>query len=162
MNSQEAQNYLDHPEQYLERRIKEKQEEIKGVIDSRYKSLAPRTDPYSAPERLLLINMLTELPPKVIIVPQQDISGMGFSCRVDFLLTYPNSDGKLVIECDGKRHQSDYQTVKDDKKRDRALILHGFHVMRFTADEIIYHGAQCAKEIAEAVDLFLIRHVKSE
>jgi very-short-patch-repair endonuclease len=55
-----------------------------------------------------------------------------YSCRVDFLLKLDNGR-ELVVECDGGRHQQ----------------IHGWPVMRFTADDIYWRAEVCCREIRQ-------------
>lgn len=66
----------------------------------------------------------------------------------------PHSKKMLIVESDGDRHQKDPKVIKDDKKRDRNLLLSGIHVPRFTTDEIMYHAADVVHELRIAIDFF--------
>lgn len=76
--------------------------------------------------------------------------------RVDFAflglgVDHPNpskwSRVQLIVECDGHDfHEKTKKQAMRDKKRDRALMAHGFHVMRFTGSEIWGNPLGCAKE----------------
>ncbi len=147
MNENDIQSYLD-------KRLKETNEWINNTVRSRFMSLAHSCDPSSPLEKFLLIEMLIGLPEEVGIVPQKDITGLGYPCRVDFLLILPYTKKSIIVECDGEKHQKDPHIVKDDKKRDRKLLLSGIPVLRFTSDEIVYHAADVVRELRQAIDLF--------
>lgn len=147
MKEQEIQAYLD-------KRLKETAEWINNAVRSRFLALSQACDQSSPVERILLAEMLIGLPEEVTIVPQKDITGLGFPCVVDFLLVLPHTKKSVIVECDGERHQKDPKTIKDDKKRDRKLLLSGIPVLRFTTDEILYHAADVVHELRKAKDLF--------
>lgn len=53
----------------------------------------------------------------------------------------------LVIECDGHDfHERTKEQAKRDRKRDRALMAAGYHVMRFTGAEIWRDPHACVEE----------------
>ncbi|MDI6757644.1 MAG: DUF559 domain-containing protein [Endomicrobiia bacterium] len=139
---------------YLEKRLKETADWINNAVRSRFLAMSQACDSSSPVEKFLLVEMLIGLPEEVAIVPQKDISGLGFPCRVDFLLVLPYTKKSVIVECDGERHQKDPKAVKDDKKRDRKLLLSGIPVLRFTTDEIIYHAEDVVHELRRAIDLF--------
>jgi len=147
MNENDIQSYLD-------KRLKETNDWINNVVRSRFMALASSCDPSSPVEKFLLVEMLIGLPEEVGIVPQKDITGLGYPCRVDFLLILPYTKKSVIVECDGERHQKDPRVIKDDKKRDRKLLLSGIPVLRFTSDEILYHAADVVRELRQAIDLF--------
>ena len=57
--------------------------------------------------------------------------------RVDFLFYHPNLDNPLVIEIDGKEHESSELV---DKERDNSLRSVGIKVIRIKNEEIIIRG----------------------
>jgi|GEM_PF-3590429 len=141
-------------EEHLTKRINETADWLNHSVRARYLALAPQCDPQSPPEKVLLIEMLIGLPEEITILPQKDIAGLGFPCRVDFLLILPYTKKNLVIECDGERHQKDSYTIKNDKKRDRKLLLAGIPVLRFATEEILYRSAEVIQEIRRAINEF--------
>ncbi len=140
--------------QYLDKRLSETNAWINNSVRSRFLALAQSCDQTSPVEKILLVELLIGLPEEIAIIPQKDINGLGFPCRVDFQLVLPYTKKALIIECDGERHQNNPKIIKDDKKRDRKLLLSGIPVLRFTADEILYHAADVVSELRTAVDFF--------
>lgn len=62
------------------------------------------------------------------------------SYRADFLLTVRFKGevvGRVVVECDGHDfHERTKEQAANDRSRDRAMVLAGFKVMRFTGSEL--------------------------
>jgi very-short-patch-repair endonuclease len=70
--------------------------------------------------------------------------------RVDFLIAamMENGDFAIGIECDGHDyHDRTKEQAARDKKRDRAIKLAGWEIIRFTGSEIIKDARSCAKEV---------------
>lgn len=56
--------------------------------------------------------------------------------RVDFLLTFPGGP-RLVVECDGfTYHYESRAQIRADRRRDRMLQAWGYHVARYTSDDL--------------------------
>lgn len=147
MNEIDIQNYLN-------KRLTETNDWINNTVRSRFLAMSQSCDQSLPVEKILLIEMLIRHPEEVAIIPQKDISGLGFPCRVDFFLILPFTKKALIVECDGEKHQKDPKIIKDDKKRDRKLLLSGMPVLRFTTDEILYHPADVIHELRRAIDIF--------
>lgn len=56
----------------------------------------------------------------------------------DYIVDFVCRDEGLVIEVDGAYHSEPRQQV-DDEIREQWLIAQGYHVMRFSNDEVIYN-----------------------
>ncbi len=86
----------------------------------------------------------------LIINPQTTIRTPAGEFRVDFYLA-ASIDGQgiqLVVECDGHDfHEKTKEQARRDKKRDRALKLAGFDVIRFAGSEIWENPRACAQEV---------------
>lgn len=88
--------------------------------------------------------------------------------RVDFLLfgttTEANSRGKklryaFVVECDGHdHHERTKEQAARDRKRDRAMLMFGLDVMRFTGSELWKDADQCAAEALKNVHQHQAKH----
>ena len=55
----------------------------------------------------------------------------------DYIVDFVSQRGGLVIEVDGGYH-SERQQAEDDAIREKDLEQMGFHVMRFTNEEVLY------------------------
>lgn len=76
------------------------------------------------------------------IVPQYPVAGY----RVDIAVLADSA--KIAVECDGYAfHFSTPDQAANDKKRERALIINGFTVIRFTGKEINEDAEACAGEV---------------
>jgi very-short-patch-repair endonuclease len=54
---------------------------------------------------------------------------------------------RLVVECDGHdHHERTKEQAERDRKRDRAMLMLGFQVMRFTGSELWRDADRCAEE----------------
>ncbi len=67
--------------------------------------------------------------------------------EVDFLVIYKTKqeDIRIAIECEKGDHKSDEQK-KSDEEKDAALREDGYHVLRFTREQIITDPLECARE----------------
>lgn len=86
--------------------------------------------------RLRVDLVVAGLPGPCVQSELHDASG-AFLARVD--LFYP--DVRLVIEYDGQNHK---QSLAADLKRQNALINAGYHVLRFTAADLLRAGSVAA------------------
>lgn len=114
-------------------------------------------------EELFVIAMQSELLDDILTLTQQVQIG---SYRVDFLLTYLDEPlgrepGRVAVEIDGHDfHERTKQQAQRDKSRDRALLVEGIPVMRFTGSEVYKDPFKCAREAAHAVAMvFYKRHL---
>jgi very-short-patch-repair endonuclease len=76
--------------------------------------------------------------------------------RADFVFvtrdTIKNSIHKFVVECDGHEfHDKTKQQAARDKARDRALVVAGAAVMRFTGSEIHRDADECYGQVVDAL-----------
>ncbi len=60
---------------------------------------------------------------------QSEIPGIG---RVDLRV------GRLLIECDSKSHHTSLANYRNDRRRDRVALEHGWLTMRLTYDDVLY------------------------
>lgn len=84
------------------------------------------------------------------ITPQEEIKIDGKRYRIDFEIkvTLNNKTHYFAIECDGHEfHEKTKEQATKDRKRERKLIEHGYHVIRFTGSEIWEDPAGCAYEV---------------
>ena len=91
---------------------------------------------------------LENLAPQVVLSTQREIG----KYRADILLEFtPNilhgGTSKIVVECDGAEHHTDWPDVVRDKMRDRYMIERGYWVMRFSGSEIYRTAGQCAESV---------------
>lgn len=61
---------------------------------------------------------------------------------------------KLAVECDGDAYHSSKENVKNDKKRDNALESKGWHVLRYTTDDIEYNLESSILQVKEAINTY--------
>jgi len=70
--------------------------------------------------------------------------------RIDFMLMVKARDGSgaaLAVECDGHDfHERTKEQAAHDRSRDRAIMLAGIRVVRFTGSEIFKDVLGCAEE----------------
>lgn len=89
--------------------------------------------------------------------PDEYLPGLSlvFQCpignyRIDFLMTTRDLEGNigsLAVECDGHDfHERTKEQAAHDRSRDRAILLAGLRVIRFTGSEIHRDLFQCAEE----------------
>ena len=86
----------------------------------------------------------------LFVMPQVQLE-MG---RVDFLFHAQTKDGsgyrQLIVECDGHEfHERTKVQASRDKARDRAAVLNGAQIFRFTGSEIWRDPMACADQIIE-------------
>ena len=70
--------------------------------------------------------------------------------RADFYVWAKINDKilKIVVECDGHDfHERTKEQALRDKKRDRALLIHGYYVIHFTGKEIMDNPHYCVNEL---------------
>ncbi len=63
------------------------------------------------------------------VIVQPRIPGVG---KVDLRV------GKLLIECDSKSHHTSLANYRNDRRRDRVALEHGWLTMRLTYDDVLY------------------------
>lgn len=69
---------------------------------------------------------------------QVRLEGIGY---VDFLL-----EGFLIIGIDGMTHLETSQ-FKKDRRRDNRALMHGYLVMRYFYEDVVFHSEQMLAEI---------------
>ena len=93
---------------------------------------------------------------RLVIEPQRDVATSSGLYRADFLAylapcsTWSASvrRNSIVVEADGHdAHERTRFQAARDKKRDRAMLLEGFRVVRFAGSEVYHHPADCVEEI---------------
>jgi very-short-patch-repair endonuclease len=81
------------------------------------------------------------------VTPQAQIGEF----RVDFLIQVVDEFEtwrSLVVECDGHDfHERTKQQATRDKARDRALVLQGYQVFRFTGSELWFDPMGCSSQV---------------
>lgn len=83
---------------------------------------------------------------------------------VDLLIGVREGDVRwlFVVECDGYEYHAGYQHFKDDRRRDRALLLSGLPVMRFPSVEILHGTRRCPQVVIQAFSLFRNIHLPQQ
>ena len=88
----------------------------------------------------------------VSIEPQRDISTTNAQYRADFVV-YRSTKGKgvspvIVVEADGREwhDRTQFQAIRD-RRRDRAMVLQGMRVLRFSGSEIYGDAESCVDEV---------------
>ena len=91
-----------------------------------------------------------------IVEKQREFTFEGTKYRVDFCITRaleePYTGLSIVrtvaVECDGwDYHYATQEQVERDHERDRAFMLHGITVIRFTGSEINKSPDECAESV---------------
>lgn len=91
--------------------------------------------------------------PFLAIVPQAEVGRF----RLDFLIVAKFSSEAahqrlFAVECDGHDfHEKTKQQAARDKSRDRALLIEGIPMLRFTGSEIFAGAGNCADEIGHMI-----------
>ena len=68
----------------------------------------------------------------------------------DYIVDFASRHGGLVIEVDGGYH-SEPQQKEDDERREKDLEKMGFHILRFSNEEILYD----IENVLEQINSFL-------
>jgi len=66
----------------------------------------------------------------------------------DYIVDFVSREGGLVIEVDGGYH-SEPRQQSDDELREKALERMGYHVIRFTNEEVLYQIETVIERIEE-------------
>ncbi len=72
------------------------------------------------------------------------VNGLVAGIEVDFC--WP--DLRLIVEVDGYRFHGGRERANDDRDREQRLTIAGWHVVRFTRDQVIGNPAECARRLA--------------
>lgn len=79
-----------------------------------------------------------------------DIRVEGRTVRPDMLIWVPSDESvKIVVECDGFEHHQEKVVFIHDRKRDRALKMGGYEVLRFSGTEIFKDPIAASGDLAE-------------
>lgn len=99
---------------------------------------------------------------KLNIKYQETISIEGSKYIADFVIYSAVVDNKtkklskpIIIECDGYEYHSKKEQMSRDYKRERALKLNGFDILRFTGSQIYNEPIVCVREIAKYISNIL-------
>lgn len=57
----------------------------------------------------------------------------------------------LIVEVDGYSYHRDRDEFVRDRRKDRALMNAGYHVRRFSYDDVMFEWAKCAKELLKLI-----------
>lgn len=90
------------------------------------------------------------------ITPQAEVAGY----RVDFLMWFQlgRHMGGIAIECDGHQfHEKTKEQASRDKARDRAILLAGYPVIRFSGSDIFRDPYDCVLQVKNLLDPVLDR-----
>lgn len=83
---------------------------------------------------------------RLIVLRQDGMCGGAAFARVI------GSANKLGIELDGHAfHERTPAQVARDKQRERALIRHGFTILRFTGTEMVRNPRKCLDEVSDLI-----------
>ncbi len=88
---------------------------------------------------------------------QRDSMGIRFRCQHiigDYIGDFVCLKAKLIIEIDGGYHFLSDQQVTDEQ-RTKFLELKGFHVMRFTNEEVLYNTGYVLTQIEDYLSKIL-------
>lgn len=64
---------------------------------------------------------------------------------------FSGNEFRVAVECDGYEYHKSKEQTKIDRKRDRFLLSHGWHTLRFTGSEIWRDAESCAEEVGNFV-----------
>lgn len=64
-----------------------------------------------------------------------------------YILDFYVPHGKIAVEVDGRQYHTTNKQREYDYERERNLIMDGFNVMRFTANQAIKDPTECFKQI---------------
>ncbi len=79
-----------------------------------------------------------------------DIRISNRSIRPDLLFWVPSNDKiKIVVECDGFKYHSNKDAFIHDRKRDRALKVQGYDVLRYSGSEIYSNPIAASTDLTE-------------
>jgi very-short-patch-repair endonuclease len=110
-------------------------------------------------EERLLIHILHQCGMDSDVSTQVDVTTHeGAKYRIDIALVmepYEKFGGfKIAVECDGHDfHERTKEQARRDRSRDRALILEGWRVLRFTGSEIWKDAAACASQVSKLLKM---------
>jgi very-short-patch-repair endonuclease len=66
--------------------------------------------------------------------------------RVDFLCV--SGGARVIVECDGHEfHERTKEQAANDSRRERALVIGGYSVLRYTGSELYRDAMRCAGEV---------------
>lgn len=65
----------------------------------------------------------------------------------EYRLDFAEPSMLLCVELDGREFHTDRKAFNRDRERDRRLAYAGWHVMRFSADEVILDAEACVAEV---------------
>jgi len=81
-------------------------------------------------------------------IPEVEIEGRGV--RPDMLIWIPSNESvRIIVECDGFQHHSDKIVFIRDRKRDRALKVKGYEVLRYSGAEIYTDPVAASMDLAD-------------
>jgi very-short-patch-repair endonuclease len=91
---------------------------------------------------------------RIKVETQKEIKCLKNMYRVDILITV-RFQGKyhlFAIECDGHDfHEKTKEQARNDRKRERDLMVEGIHVIRFTGSEIYEDPLRCANDVRKII-----------
>jgi very-short-patch-repair endonuclease len=79
------------------------------------------------------------------VAPQVGIAGVG---RVDLLV-----ERRIVLEADGFEYHSNRVAFREDRRRDRALELGGYPVLRYAYEDAVFATERLVDEVVRLVEL---------
>ena len=144
------------------------EERVRQVYDclisrQKYHFIIPLNFCESPIEKMLFMCLLGEqlytaarIKGEVKIIPQLEVELSGNIYRPDFtvLLTTVGKEIKAIIECDGHGfHEKTKEQARNDRKRERVFVRHGYKVLRYTGQEIYENPFKCAVEALKTLEM---------
>ncbi len=85
----------------------------------------------------------------VTVVPQWHVPGVGYTdMRVGEC---------LIIECDSWAHHGSREAQNEDRRRDRALVLLGYRVVRLSFEDVVVHWERTQSFLRDLIALRMHR-----
>jgi len=90
---------------------------------------------------------------KYELLPQKVIEVGETKYAVDFVVTRPQRQLRLGVELDGHEfHEKSKLQVARDKRRERAIVTRGYHILRFSGYEVYQDVASVVEEVLQCAD----------
>jgi len=96
---------------------------------------------------------------EVKIIPQLEVELSGNTYRPDFTMFLATAEKqiKAIIECDGHDfHEKTKEQAREDRKRERLFVRHGYKVLRYTGQEIYENPFRCADEVFKTLEMLVV------
>lgn len=127
-----------------------------------FRKLTPISNCESPIEKMLCLCLLEQIESlrkkhNILFDTQFEIEIESKHFRLDFYIeisskTWYPSTHKIIIECDGHEfHEKTKSQAKRDKERDRIFTRNGYHILRYTGQEITIDPFGCSNEIIQTL-----------